>query len=230
MAPAASAAPEAAGAAPVAPAPVRPGGVVVVAVGETADQAWPVAQHVYASATLRPPKLDEARARTAAGEPPPEGAEKSLRDVAELRASVRGDDAASRASLTALAKALGVPYLLVVERAEEGAASARLFRADSGTFDGTRYGADDAGSWVGSIRALEVTLEPPPAPKVSAAATANHERLNAIREGGKTSKPFWLQPWFWAAVGGAALIGGAVVLATRDTSPSTIHLQMKLPQ
>jgi hypothetical protein len=42
------------------------------------------------------------------------------------------------------------------------------------------------------------------------------------------SKPFYTSPWFWGAVGAAAFGGAAVYFATRDNSPSTIHLQLQV--
>jgi hypothetical protein len=44
------------------------------------------------------------------------------------------------------------------------------------------------------------------------------------------SKPFYLSGWFWGAVAGAALVGGAIYFASRDTGDDTIHLQMRVPR
>jgi hypothetical protein len=41
---------------------------------------------------------------------------------------------------------------------------------------------------------------------------------------------FYESGWFWGAIAAAAFAGGAVYLATRDTSSPTIHLQLKVPQ
>jgi hypothetical protein len=44
------------------------------------------------------------------------------------------------------------------------------------------------------------------------------------------SHPFYTSPWFWGAVGAAAFGGTAVWFATRDNSPSTIHLELQVPK
>ncbi len=46
----------------------------------------------------------------------------------------------------------------------------------------------------------------------------------------KSSKMFWESPWFWVALGSAALIGGAVFLGTRDWSTDNVHVRMQVPQ
>jgi hypothetical protein len=40
---------------------------------------------------------------------------------------------------------------------------------------------------------------------------------------------FYESGWFWGALGAAALIGGAIYLATQDTGSQTIHLQVQVP-
>ncbi|MEO8796929.1 MAG: hypothetical protein ABI551_03515, partial [Polyangiaceae bacterium] len=40
---------------------------------------------------------------------------------------------------------------------------------------------------------------------------------------------FYESAWFWGALGAAAFAGTAIFLATRDSSGSAIHLQMKVP-
>jgi hypothetical protein len=42
-------------------------------------------------------------------------------------------------------------------------------------------------------------------------------------------RPFYESGWFWGALGAAAFAGGAIYLATRDSSAPTIHLQMQVP-
>ena len=44
------------------------------------------------------------------------------------------------------------------------------------------------------------------------------------------SKPFYASPWFWGAIGAAALGGTAFYFATRDNTPSQIHLQLQVPK
>src|SRR5438552_18631301 len=72
-----------------------PRGVAVVGVGASRDDAFTVAGAVYAG-RLRPASLDEQRARVLAGDAPPASASKEIRELAELRAAVTGEDAASR--------------------------------------------------------------------------------------------------------------------------------------
>ncbi len=48
-------------------------------------------------------------------------------------------------------------------------------------------------------------------------------------EAPRPSVPFYESVWFWGALGAAALAGGATYLATRDSSPSTIHLEVQVP-
>ena len=42
-------------------------------------------------------------------------------------------------------------------------------------------------------------------------------------------RPFYESGWFWGALGAAAFAGGAIYLATRDSSAPTIHLQVQVP-
>lgn len=91
-------------------------GVAVVASGTARDDAFTLARAVYGSA-LRPRRLDELRARILAGDPAPPSATRELRELAELRGAVGGEDAASRKLLASIAQQLGVQALLVVSRA-----------------------------------------------------------------------------------------------------------------
>src|SRR4051812_10000415 len=102
-----------AGAEPVAPAtspsPERsaPQGVAVIAVGGNArDEAFALARAIYGS-RLRPPALDEVRARVLAGGSPPPNASRELRELAEIRAGLNGEDAAGRRLLTGIAQQVG---------------------------------------------------------------------------------------------------------------------------
>jgi hypothetical protein len=69
----------------------------------------------------------------------------------------------------------------------------------------------------------------PPAPigAPAAPALATHEVPNTAPE---RHREFYESGWFWAAVGAAAFVGGAVFLATRDSNPSTIHLHVEVPR
>jgi hypothetical protein len=41
-------------------------------------------------------------------------------------------------------------------------------------------------------------------------------------------RPFYESYWFWGGLAAAAAAGGAFYL-TRDTGPTTVHLQMNIP-
>ena len=217
---------------PPAPAPVAaPRGLAVVALGGAADAAWPLAQAVYGTASLRPSALDEAHARILCGEPAPAGASPALRDLAESLAAVKGEDAPSRMLLGEMARRLNVRALLVV-RVEAGHPTARVFLPETGTFDAAAYGPD-AGptvSWVAASQSLARTYggEPTVPPPTSAPALATHEEL-LITVPPPKSKAFYESGWFWGALGAAAFAGGAIFFATRDNGESTIHLQMQVP-
>ncbi|MEO6575058.1 MAG: hypothetical protein ABIP89_14535, partial [Polyangiaceae bacterium] len=165
----------------------HPQGLAVIALQGTGDAAWPLAKAIYARPTLRPPLLDEARARVLAGEPLPPQASPALHDLAETRVAVHGDDAPSRQLLSSIAQNLHVRGLVVVGSehvqapvvtmgtapadAEATPASqpfARVFLVETGTMDAARYYPDDDGvGWTGTARSLEraygVAL-PAPAP------------------------------------------------------------------
>jgi hypothetical protein len=90
-------------------------GVAVLALGGNAhDEAFALARAVYAS-RLRPTSLDEVRARVLAGDPPPANASRELRELAEIRAGLIGDDAATRRLLAGIAQQIGAEALLVVK-------------------------------------------------------------------------------------------------------------------
>ena len=92
-----------------------PQGVAVLAIGSSAhDEAFALARAVYGS-RLRPLALDEVRARVLAGGAPPPNASRELRELAEIRAGLTGEDAAGRRLLTGIAQQIGVEALLVVK-------------------------------------------------------------------------------------------------------------------
>ncbi|WP_394825285.1 hypothetical protein [Pendulispora albinea] len=125
-------------------------GLAVFAGRDAADAAWPLAQQVYARPSLRPPALDEARARVLAGEAPASDAPAALRDLADTRDAIRGDDAPSRQLLASIAHQLHVRGLVVVTVPAPNPLSpsptptpvARIFLADAGIFDAASYAPD----------------------------------------------------------------------------------------
>lgn len=231
-------------------------GVAVLSLGAAREDAFMLARAVYAS-RLRPPTVDEAHARVLAGEVPAENAAADVRELAELRAAITGDDAPSRRLLGSLADQLHVAGLLVVSvenvpapsapAADAGApavgsqaVTARLFLPDTREFDAARYSPDASvrgpGSWrsvVSSVERRFPAAAAAPAPTggtVAAPAAATRPSPPTMRPQEEGSKPFYASPWFWGAVGAAVLIGGGIYLATQDTSSDPIHLRMRVPQ
>lgn len=202
----------------------KPHGVAVVAQGSAQAEAWPLARAVYADPLLRP-SLDEKRARVLAGEAPEA---EDLRDLAELRAGVRGDDAASREVLATLADRALVEALLVVQVDGTGHATAREFFARTRSFDAAVFVArrdGDEVAWPGVTDSLHARYAAPPPPPPAAPRAATKPKPSET-----SSKPFYLSPWFWGAIG-AGLVGGlAVVLATQDASGDTMKLRLTVPR
>ena len=212
-------------------------GVAVLGVGSARAEAFVAARAVYGS-SVRPRALDEVRARILAGDPAPSVAGKELRDLAELRASVKGDDAASRQLLSAMAPQLNVEGLLVISRVASTDASSedagaptvtvagRLFLTEIGDFDAARYEADAASPtpWRATVTSLSGRFPPPPAVVAHPYVPPKHAAA------GGESKPFYASPWLWGAVGAAALIGAIFFLTTQDTGDDPIHLQLRVPR
>ena len=138
--------------------------------------AWALAKEAYARPSLRPPGLDEPRARVLVGEPAASGAPETTRDLADERASIHGDDGASRALLRSIASQLEVRALVVVEPGAAGVPSARVFLAESGAFDAARYEPDPAPAPAAS----DAAPPPPPASLDAGAPSA----ANATSDGG----------------------------------------------
>ena len=227
----------------------HPQGLAVIALEGTGELAWPLAKAIYARPTLRPASLDEARARILAGEPLPPQAPSALRDLAETRVAVRGDDAPSRQLLSSIAQNLHVRGLVVVgsERVEGpvvtmGTASdavppvrasqpfARVFLVETGALDAARYYPDDDGaSWLGAVRSLERSYGVALPPQVPGPLAPAPPKLKP--EDASASHPFYASPWFWGAIGAAAVGATAVYFATQNNSSnSTIHLSAQVPK
>ena len=201
----------------------KPKGLVVVATAGATDAAWPLARAVYADDVLRPRDIDDAKARVLAGESG--GAD--LSELAELRAGVKGDDAASRQVLAALADKLRVVGVVVVFAGDTP--SARLYDADTKAFDAARYAPDkEKGEWTGAVKSLERWYLPAPPPLVTA-VPKEPEPIKPKDQPKEKSKSFYESPWFWAAIGAVLLIGGGVVIATNVQTSDTIHMQVRLP-
>jgi len=209
-------------------------GIAVLAADGATDAAWPLARAVYASELLRPEGIDDEHARVLAGEKR-ETQQPSIVELQELRAGVKGDDAASRQVLGALADKLGVASILVVFAPPNEKPTAQLFDAKSRTFDAARYSPDANGAWDGTIRSLERPLLPAPVIAAQSSASASSAASTAPVAPGKQepheskSKPFYQSPWFWVAIGTAVLVGGGILIGTQVQTGDTIHLQLKMP-
>ena len=210
-----------------------PNGLAVVAMAGATDAAWPLAREVYATPSLRPYGVDEARARVLCGEPLAAGAPADVRDLADTVAAVHGEDAASRAILGDVAHRLNVRALVVVHLGAD-TPSARVFLADGAAFDAATYSPDGGSTvtWAAATRSLERAFSAPQgaaaAARMSAPALATHDDPSFENPPPKP-KAFYETGWFWGALGAAAFTGGAIFFATRDNTPSTIHLQMNVP-
>jgi hypothetical protein len=216
-----------------APAPASaPSGVGlgVLALPGAAEAAWPLAQQLYAEPSLRPATIDEPHARVLCGEPPPPAATQDLRDLAETVAAIHGDDAPSRALLDGIAHRFELRGIVIVRpAAASGAPSAQVFLGATSTIDAASYatdtvppGAPDAvPSWSGAVHSLTRVFG-----IVPASPLATHD---VPPPDGSSPRHFYESGWFWGALGLAALAGGAVFFATRDSGTPTIHLDAQVP-
>jgi len=221
------------------PAAAAANGIAVVAMAGATDATWPLAQRVYATASLRPGAVDEAHARVLCGEPAPPGSPGDLHDLADTVAAVRGEDAASRAILADMTRKLNVRALVVVH-VDAGKPLARVFVAETQAFDAASYAPDTAAgattTWSATTASLTrsfggSTVAPAPVaaePPMAAPPLATHEEP-AVTNTPPKPKAFYESGWFWGALGAAAFAGGAVYFATRDNGASTIHLDMQVP-
>ncbi len=217
-------------AAATASEPERIGLAITAAAGATAA-CLSLANAVYAFESLRSARIDDVRKKILCGEAPAEGAPGDVRDLAEMVADLRGDDAATRTLLAEIARRFSTKGAAVVsDRAPTP--SARIFLAETGGFDAAGY-APDPGSallWEGAAKSLVRTFGPSAEPAAGAARAApvlaTHEAPKVPRA---RRSEFYQSGWFWGALGAAAFAGGAIFLTTRDNSPSTIHLQLEVP-
>jgi hypothetical protein len=217
--------------APLPPLPPPPAATTATPTPTPTTAATPTATPAAQSQALvvaMAGATDAARALAQAlglGAPvPPEGAP-----------GVAGEDPASSAALSDVAHKLNARALVVVHM-EGGLPIARVFRADTGSFDATTYAPDDARTlqWGGAAQAIARTVgtAPPAAPAGApqqAPALATHEEPAPVTEPTK-KRAFYESGWFWGAIGAAAFAGGAVYFATRDNGPVPIHLEMQVPK
>jgi hypothetical protein len=221
-------------------------GLAVLAEGDTAAAASSLARAVYGDPALIPPGLSEARARAMVGDPVAPDAPRELRDLADTRAAIHGDDAPSRSLLLSLAATLHVKGVLVVEGGTASKPAARVFVAGSASFDPVVYESDPAAvatwgsgatavTWTGALAALhrgfaEASATSPvliPAPTAALATVPDAAPSEKPADGGR---PFYTSPWFWGAIGAAAFAGAAFYFATRDSSDPNIQLSVQVPK
>ncbi|MGZ6084325.1 MAG: hypothetical protein ACXWUE_12710 [Polyangiales bacterium] len=187
--------------------PAQRKGIAVVGIGESpSDAAWPVALAIYGDAALRP-KLSDAAARALAGETDP-NAPADAKELAALRAQVKGDDPASRVLLAEIARRASVRAVVLVFPAPDAdAIEVRVYDAADDAVSSTRH-RREKGSWspLATVLSAKYAAKPvlpatsPPAPK------------KEEPKGGT----FLSSPWFWGALGAAAAAGVAAYLITRD--------------
>lgn len=232
-------------------------GVAVLALAGAKNEAFTLARAIYAS-KVRPPSLDEVRARVLAGADPPANASRELKELAEVRAGVNGSfDAPSRRLLAGLAQQVGAQALLVVKVEARPAADPDAGAGPDADVDaeaGAPTGAGAAGSSTtvlarlllvdgAELDAAQYAPDPDGSWKGTVASLERRFPVTARTIAGppaatavpqplpeEKSKPFYLSGWFWGAVGAAALLGGAFYLASRDTSGDSIHLEMRVPK
>jgi hypothetical protein len=202
-------------------------GVAVIAIGAgAADAAWPVALAVYGDEALRP-RLQDRDARVLAGAEPAKDAPKETRELAELRAQVRGDDAASRLLLKEIARRTATVALVLVwpkgDALEAPAPApvpvqARLYDAADDAVDPTLHREGTAG-WSALVTTLRGRYVKPEGGTTTATGTPADAKGELPKappaKGGSTVLS---SPWFWGAIAAAVL--GAVVLAASSAKGS----------
>jgi hypothetical protein len=166
-----------------------------------------------------------------------------VRELGELRAAINGDDVASRRLLASLGEQLGVQGILVVRRtpaesatdggtpAAEAPIVARLFLVETQELDAARYepeGMSDA-RWSATVSSLNGRF-PAPRSETPAAGAAATRPPPTLPSESKSSKPFYMSPWLWGAIGAAVFLGGFFYFASQDNSDDPIHLQMHVPR
>jgi hypothetical protein len=177
--------------------------------------------------------MDDATARVLCAEAPPTSSAAPLRDLAATVAALRGEDAPSRILLVEIARRASVRALITV-RIAGGHPLARVFLPESNSFDAATFAPDDAPqlAWAAAVKSLarsygvqpQASPPPPPGPAPQLATHETPQKTSAAT----TSRPFYQSAWFWGALGAAVLAGGGVYFAAKDTSPSTIHLELQV--
>lgn len=218
-----------------------PTGLGVIALPGATDAAWPLAQALYADISVRAATIDEPHARVLCGEPPGAAAPADLRDLGTTVSALKGEDAPSRAMLSAIAQQFAVRALVVVSAGSAQAdglshPTARVFLPSTSTFDPITYEPDQSPSpsgpaWTAATRTLVQSFGAPAAPPALSSPTSAPPFATHPEPITENSPPhhshFYESGWFWGAIAAAALGGGAIFFATRDNSAQTIHLKVQ---
>ena len=201
--------------------PAGRGVVVVVQGAATPGLVWPLAQAIYASAALRPPGIDEPKARALVGQGGPS-------ELAELRDGVHDEGAVSRRVLAAIAANTRAAAVAVVRGSEApNHVQVRLFVVDH--FDVALYDGDptDPG-WRGEVvRALEVRQTASPPGRDEHGAPAQNGTPKRSEPSGP--RPFYRSPWFWGGLAAAAVLGGAVLIVSQVTKHDDVRIHVQPP-
>jgi hypothetical protein len=189
-------------------------GVAVVAIDDAVDPAWGLATRVYSDPLLRPAKLDDATARTLAGEPVAPSASPRLHELSQARKALKGDDPMAGRIAASIAADLGGANLLVVRQTARGP-HARLFLASSRSFYSPdlwqQKNVEGTPSWEAAVAWLHghaLASRPMPQPEPA-------KSTSIFRSG-----------WFWGAIGAAATIGiVAATIGSSDDSSDSLHVR-----
>ncbi len=203
-------------------------GVAVLVLGEPelGTLSWALARDIYAAPVLLPPGIDEARARSLVGQSRA-ATTPDTKELAELRDGVHDEGTVSRRVLSAIASTTRAAAVAVVRAAvTPGHVQVRLYLADRAAFDVTLYDGDPSDpSWRSDVvHALEVRFDPRANPATS--TKLNAAKTSETRTG---SRPFYASPWFWGAIGGAALLGGTALVITKVTASDDVHVRVEPP-
>jgi hypothetical protein len=215
------------GASAPTPAAVEPvvsrRGVAVIAIGEGAsDATWPVALAVYGDEALRP-RLQDRDARVLAGAEPAKDAPKETKELAELRAQVRGDDTASLLLLREIARRTSTAALVLVWPKSDAASpptptQARLYDAADDSVDPSLHREGSAG-WSALVTTLRGRyVKPDAAPSSASGATKGELPRASPAKGGSA---ILSSPWFWGAVAVAVLGAVVMVASSKGSDPSS---------
>lgn len=212
---------------------LRKGVVVIADADASADATWPVALSIYGDVALRPRVIDRD-ARALAGAPPDEKQPIETRELFDLRAKVKGDDVAARALLAELARRTGARAIVIVHAPTSATpTTAQLYDAADDRVEPTLFRADllksGEGGWTSLLAALHGRYGGGSANGANATPSSSTTATTSTAgDASKASSSFVSSPWFWGAIGAAAVLGAVFYAATRDTgqgAPSPVRIE-----